>query len=248
MSQRGNEAAIGFDSLLWQPSVTLDASSGDPDALRSGRTGERWAPDDATPTLTVSGYGTQAITYLAIVAHTLGSNGVTVTAETGSGQVLLEASPEEDDTLMALFPATTAGEITITLSGPAEIGVVMLGEALRMERRIYGGHAPARLHQQYGTIVANGGNAYLGQIQRWSSVVTEFAWSNLTTDFVREDLREFRDYFDSGRPFVVSWRPLTWPDEAVYCWRSGDPMQITNSGPRDLMSASISVEGYDGDA
>jgi len=73
-------------------------------------------------------------------------------------------------------------------------------------------------------------------------VSTSSEWKNLTAQWYREKFDPFVVYARS-RPFFIAWRYAEFPLEVGFVWTTDD-IRPTNSGPRDLMSVSMSVDGY----
>lgn len=123
------------------------------------------------------------------------------------------------------------------------IGVIYAGEALQMQRPIYRGVDPAPLNRQteYTNNVSEGGQ-WLGRDIIRQGLKTKPRWQNLDPVW----LRVYFDPFASAArrlPFFYSWNPLEFPNDVAYCWTSKD-IQPTITGPRDLMSVEIEMEGH----
>lgn len=243
-----NEPLIGWHDLLHTGSVaSIDAPSDAPrrNAL-NGLTYNYWWLDTGTQTLEVSLGSSQPVDYVGIAAHTLGSTGRRVRVQRGTTNAHSEAwfAPSTDAPLMIYFPQASGSSWRVQVeAGPeAYIGVVYLGRALRMKRRIYGGHTPANLSRQTDILPQRSVNgAFLGRSVIRRGIATSYAFNNLPADWYRE---HFDPFVQSAleRPFFVAWRPDDHPDECVYAWTTGD-IAPTNTGTRDFMSVSFGVEG-----
>lgn len=243
-----NEPLIGWHDLLHMGSVAnIDAPSDAPrrNAL-NGLTYNYWRLGTGTQTLEVSLGGSQPVDYVGIAAHTLGSAGRRVRVQRGTSNAHSEAwfAPSTDAPLMIYFPQASGSSWRVQVeAGPeAYIGVVYLGRALRMKRRIYGGHTPANLSRQTDILPQRSVNgAFLGRSVIRRGIATTYAFNNLPADWYRE---HFDPFVQSAleRPFFIAWRPDDHPDECVYAWTTGD-IAPTNTGTRDFMSVSFGVEG-----
>lgn len=243
-----NEPLIGWHDLLHTGSVAdIDAPSDAPrrNAL-NGLTYNYWRLGTDMQTLEVSFGSSQPVDYVGIAAHTLGSTGRRVRVQRGTSNAHSETwfATSTDAPLMIYFPQASSSSWRVQVeAGPeAYIGVVYLGRALRMKRRIYGGHTPASLSRQTDILPQRSVNgAFLGRSVIRRGIATTYAFNNLPADWYRE---HFEPFVQSAleRPFFIAWRPDDHPEECVYAWTTGD-IAPTNTGTRDFMSVSFAVEG-----
>lgn len=249
-------ARILYRSLWRDPNAVVTASSsaiGFPaSAAANENTYERWKPTSIPATWEIDvQVGSQADA-IGIAAHTLGSNAVTVTFEYWDGTQWVEEKqfiPSTDETIMILFPMRNASRYRISLSGGngiPTIGVIFIGRTLQMERPIYGGHSPLSLSRETTTYPnsSESGN-WLGRSVIRQGYSTSFSWSNLTASWYRQYFDTFVRYTtQSAGPFFIAWRPESYPDEVGYCWLTASDISPSNSGTRDLMTVSMSVQAY----
>lgn len=196
-----------------------------------------------------------AIGYAAIVAHNAQKFGATVAVQT---------SPNGTTWTTIASAVAAAGVMAFRVTGSARywrfyftdltaadalsVGVAFMGAELIIPRRIYQGFTPVitATEVQLQSNVSIGGNL-LG-----SSVVT--MGSKMTADmslipaaFVRgADWMAFQTAFGRGKGFFFGWRPDKYPQDVYYCWRDGNTITPTNSGPLDLMGLSIAARVFNG--
>lgn len=244
-------ARIGWHTILRD--AVLTASSAAPgfpvSSLANPLTYDRWLPSSLPATVTIDTGAAVAADYLGIAAHLLrdGLNAVTLAyldEAPGVWTEIATGQPEDNGALLFLFPEVFARRWRLTFQGatPQPVGVVYLGRALAMQRPIYQGHTPLTLS---GDTVIRPQRSERGQFLGRSIVrggfKTGVAWSNLTAAWVRGS---FAPFIESARkyPFFFAWRPGSFPREVGYVWTPGD-IAPTNSGPRDLMSVDMEIEG-----
>ena len=250
-----NEPLIGWQDFFHvAPGFVQDVDNPPANPRRNalnGLTYNFWQVGPALQTLSFHRPAGRAIDYAGIAAHTLGSTGRGVRVVWSDNGVDWENAhtggwymASTDAPLMFYFPRQNHTYWGIQVQGgdTAYIGVVYMGLALRMKRRIYGGHSPASLSRQTDILPQRSVNgAFLGRSVIRRGITTTYAFNNLPADWYREN---FDPFVQSAleRPFFVAWRPDDHPEDCVYAWTTGD-IAPTNTGTRDFMSVSFSVEG-----
>jgi len=153
-------------------------------------------------------------------------------------------SHADDRPIMTLVEETRSNKFRVRIVGQSTpvVGVIYIGKALEMARPLYGGHTPLALSRT--TVIrphVSERGQFLGRSIIRSGASGSWSWSNLTAAWVRRYLDPF---IESARtdPFFILWRPASFPGEVGYCWTLGD-LSATNSGPRDLMSFTLSAQG-----
>ena len=239
---------------IWRKSgATIDASSeqdGFPaSALTNELTYEFWRPESLPATWEVDAGELSAVNGVGIASHTLGSSGSAVYVEYDDGgwQEAAALAPGTDRPIFFLFETIEANRWRIRIEGDAtpSVGVLFFGEVLQMYRPIYQGHSPLPLSRE---TVREPNRSERGQWLGISvtrrGVGTDFSWDNLPALWYREHFDPFAEYASQGPgTFFIAWRPSQFPQEVGYCWLDQDDIQPSNSGPRDLMSVSMSVRG-----
>lgn len=248
-----NEPLIGWHDLLHQNMAgvsDLDGMQQRRNAL-NGLTYNFWEVNTGLNQFAVDLGSPQSVDYVGIAAHTLGSDGRRVQVQRSTnGTSWTRAHSEEwfapstDAPLMIYFPEQSYRHWRLLVeAGPrAYVAVLYLGRVLRMKRRIYGGHTPASLSRQTDILPQRSVNgAFLGRSVIRRGIATTYAFNNLPADWYRENVDPFVQSA-LERPFFIAWRPDDHPEECIYAWTTGD-IAPTNTGTRDFMSVSFSVEG-----
>jgi len=226
--------AVGFEAINVNDYLTYDF----------------WRPTALPATLEVETEEARPVDYVLIAAHTLGSAATSVLAQYHNGATWvtfgenLQVLPGSNLPVVFLFEEVMSNRFLFTFTGSEipSIGVVMMGRALAVERKLYRGHTPIMLGRKTTIRPSRSENGqWLGRSIRREGVATEIALSNLTASWVREKLDPF---IESARvyPFGWAWRPADFPAEVAYCWTLAD-IKPVNTGPRDLMGVTFGVEG-----
>lgn len=236
----------------WETGGTPSASGTDADYFLDGPdnslTYEKWKPNVLPAHWTYTFASSATYDYCVIGAHTMGTNGNSLELKTFDGGAWTTfVSPvaiPDDSPIMVIFSPQTDTGARIRISGGTEpeIGVVKFGQALQMERPLYGGHSPLDLARQT-TMRSNKSSTgeFLGRTKLRTMFSTSFDWQNLTASWVRTNWRPFQLALEE-EPFFIAWRPITF-SEVGLCYVDEMPIP-NNQGVRDLMSVSMSVIGY----
>jgi hypothetical protein len=254
-------ARIGYQNWLRDLTITaVEASSETADGPRdqplNPDTHSFWEPESLPATYTITLGATRAVDYVGLLGR-IGSVGASVLVETSDGTLINSpaeeewttfaesASPDDDAPLFFLDASRDITRIRLTFTGSTmpRLAVVYAGEVLKMERMIYGGHAPGRLSR---VTVLNGamsrGGQFLGQDFRRHGFETSASFRHLTAAWVRSDfdlfVRDARKY-----PYFFGWRPADFEEEVEYAWTPED-IRVSNMGVRDFMQVSWPIVGY----
>jgi len=244
-------ARILYENLALPENVTGSSSAAAFPAEDAARatTYDGWKPASLPAEWTVDNTDPMTVNAVGIGAHNFGVTGPhTVAVEhSDDGLAWTEAASviaSTGDPVLFLFDDTTAQYWRVTLDGgdPPFIGVIYMGQALAMQRAIYGGHAPAPLSRSTDIVPSRSeGGQWLGRSIIRKGVTTSYQWRHLKAAW-------YRQYFDpfvkSARttPFFIAWRPETYPNEVAYAWTKSD-IRPSNMGIRDFMEVTVSVEG-----
>lgn len=239
-------------------SVSSELSTGPRDAPLRPETFEYWQASALPATWTLDFGTTVSLDYIALVGHTCGSEGVTVTAaiETGSPLSFLEFSdpvtPTDDSPILFLDTLRAATRMRLTFSGgigsPANaprVAVITAGQILKMERSVQSGHSPMPMTRETvmnHTLSRTG--TFLGQSFRRSGLRGAASFVGLSADWYRT---YFEPFVQEARefPFLFAWNPMEYPREVAYCWLSDDvtPQQQLAG----LVNVSIKMTGMGND-
>ena len=242
-----NGAVIAYENLLTSSDDTTPAD-GSPKAVIPN-TYERWRPANGTSTERFNLDANADVNFVAIAAHNLSGQELTIRYSTTNGGALTTITtfkPASNDPFMITFDDTEVREIAIlaTWAGDKEIGYIAAGKTLQMPYPIYGGHAPIELspNTKYKNNVSNTGQ-FLGRSIIRQGVETEYSFRFLKPSFVRG---EFLAFVNSAKtlPFFIMWRPDLYPDQVAFGYTTKD-IDIQNSGGGSgLMTASMTVRGH----
>jgi hypothetical protein len=191
------------------------------------------------------------INYMAIAAHNLGSNSNTISFEwfdtvsnTWQNEIT-NVAPTEDSTILLIMGTNRTFQTwKLAISGgtPPNVGVVYLGKALEVERKIYGGHTPVNLNQDTKILPQKSETGqFLGKSIISQGAKTDVMFKNLSKNFVYGEYKTFIETAQT-QPFFFAWRPGTFADGLVYGWVNKD-IRASNNGKAALMDSGFSVEG-----
>ena len=240
---------IGFHTVTRDGTLSASTETAGHPAYAAGlpNTYESWIPTTVPAWIKVDAGTAIECDYFGIAAHNIGSTGASITCQYSLDNVIWEditvASFTTDTPIIISFAPVTARYWRIYITGVAPtIGVWYVGKGLQMQRPIYGGHSPVTMSRN--TVVRSNrseGGQFLGRYIVRSGVSTQYAYKNLTADWVRGCFDKFilsaREY-----PYFIAWRPLDYPREVAYGWTTKD-ISPSNIGIRDLMQVSFDIQG-----
>ena len=251
--------------VLWESlSGTLTTGVGtEVESATLSATGTTYDPWIATPTgggittLQMVFASAQSLNAVAIAAHNVGTIGATVRVQysTNSGSSWTETeagniSPSDDQAILFYFDEVSADywRIRVTNAGSnnVEIGVAYWGTVMTIPRRFYQGYTPpiTPTNVMLQSNVSQGGNLLGAAVTRKGSSASATV-QNVDPTFIRgTDFKGFMNHFNNGNGSFWAWRPTKYGD-LFYCWRDGNTIAPTNSGPRDLMSFDMNMRFYD---
>lgn len=240
-----NHARILYANALIGSSVSASAGTGAANVLNAA-TYSRWS-FTGSQVLTVTLPANTLIDAVGLGAHNFSAATVAVDYSTSDGGAWVSFAANQSGGDAMLFLASAAVSVkrlrvTVTGSGAMVLGVVYAGVALQMQRPIYKGHTPAILAREteYEANESEAGQ-WLGRNIKRAGLSVELNWRNLSAAWLRA---YFRPFMLAARttPFFVAWNPQDYPRDVAYAWSVSD-IQPTNSGPMDLMSATLKAKG-----
>lgn len=250
-----SHARIGYESFCTTSNVTASSEAAGFPAISAVNplTYDQWRPSAVPATWTCTLASAQDADYIGIAGHNLSTVGAVVAVEysfDGSTWVELEQlSPADNSPIMLIFSTITAlaWRLSIVSADSApQIGAIYIGEALVMQRQIYGGHSPVTLSRQTELSPNRSeGGQWLGRSIVRKGVATSYEWKNLTALWYRQNFDAFVKVART-RPFFIAWYPSKYPQEVGFVWTTGD-IQPQNMGIRDYMSVSMNVVGLTDD-
>jgi hypothetical protein len=251
----GNNPRIGYHNVVTEANVFAEYEDPDFPAtnMANPATYLKWRGEETTSLQSVGVVlsPAQTVNYFAIARHNLGTIGseYTFSYSTNGGGTWIALTtprvPADDYVIMHEFPDTFAShfKLEMTSNGDApEIAVLMIGQVLRVQRRLYVGHTPIVFgrNSTTSTGVSEEGE-FLGRVVRRRMYESSYSFSNLTPLWYRAYMDPFFHAAVSDA-FVIAWRPETYPNEVVYGWMQGDS-KVTNQRPNGYMECSFTVEG-----
>lgn len=246
-------ARIGY--VNYADTATITPSSEDTDfpadSLKNPLTYEKWRPTSMNANLTFDFGTNRAIDYIGIAAHTLGTDGVSITAEYSLDNVSytslnVATAVSDDRAIMLLFDEVQARYVRIRFLGTTnpEVGVVYIGEALEMIRPFYSGHTIGVMARQT-TVKPNKSvnGQWLGRSIVREGTETSYNWRHIPITWYETNVDPFAVHARS-LPFFIAWNPQDFPDHVQYAWTS-DTIAPTNMGVRDLIEFGFTAEGVE---
>ena len=240
-------ALIGYNNLLTSATIVGDSSV--PLKALIPNTWERWRPTATTTTAKFQMSSAANVNYIAIAAHNLSGETITVqTAATIGGALTTVATwtPTDNRPIMEVITDAVIQEVALvmTLAAANEIGVVYAGELLAMPRAIYGGHSPIGLSQQtkYQSVSSESGQ-FLGRTITREGLESSFQWQLLDPAWYRST---FQPFVLSARrkPFFIKWRPDSYGDEVAFGHTDSDIKPSNMGGGHSLMSVSLKMRAH----
>jgi hypothetical protein len=226
--------------LGWQNFVTVNGTAADYEAdffpatnMANPSTNLGWkSTSTAVQYVTFALNEEEAIDYVGIARHNLGTSGVVVEIEIqlfdeSEWSNMVEGFVVNNDAPILIRFLNVAGHalrLKLTpLTTPPEIAVVHIGRMLVMPMGIPVGHTP--LIDGRTTRTASGNSEagdYLGSIILSQKLSTSVSFQYLEDDWYRENLRPLVKE-GRGTPFFYSGFPDSHPEEAGYAWLTTDP-------------------------
>lgn len=236
--------------------VSSESSSGPADAPLSPDTYSFWMPTSLSATWRVDLGSAKVVDACGIAAHDLGTRECSVKVQySHDDSAWLDATDTEviedddDSAVLLLFSPQNARYWRLVVAGVGSptaipfLSVIYFGQALTMQRSIYGGHSPLTLSREtvMHRALSRGGH-FLGQGIRRVGFTGSASFRHLTPDWVREELDLF---IESARqfPYFFAWRP-SYSAEVAYCWTPED-IRPSNMGLKNFMQVNWPMRGFD---
>lgn len=221
-------ARILFDDIFGLSDTTLVASSeatGFPkENAADYLTFDSWQPTAMPATLEAQAGAAHAIDYVMIAAHSLGTVGAGVKPQYWDGaawvDLAIEVAPGTDRVLLFLFEEVTASRVRIRATGSGDmpnLGVVMAGKALAMERGQTIQHTPIP-YARKTTFSINTSEAgqFLGRSVRRQGIELPLRFDNLTKAWVDTNFEPFVTHHQNKGFFGVAPAPVDDPNDVAY--------------------------------
>jgi hypothetical protein len=241
-----NHSRILWLNLAAAADVTASSEAEGFEALRArSEDCYSWWIPTAPASLTIDFGADVTLDCIALACHTLGSAGVTLTAEAWDGfgfvEVIDPISPGDDEAIMLAFDGVVTSAIRLSLDGIARIATVQAGVMLEMPRPGYSNLPPLMLQRstQFNTNKSVRGTP-LGTSIQSSSRQIQPRWRHLTETWVRA---EFNAFARAAREhcFFLALRPGDQPEDVGYVWTTAD-ITSERMGVVNLMQVQIAGE------
>jgi hypothetical protein len=254
------EPPLSYPRILYDDvwfGSTITATTEDTDAaaanVADGLTWDYWRPTELPASVTATLSVADTVNYALIAAHDFGTNEVAVDLEyyDGSWHTITSFLPGTDRVLAVFFDDVIGTAFRLSLSGensPEQIpsvGIVMMGQALVMERGLILDHRPITYARR--TVVrpqiSDGGKLLGRSIQR-HGVATKLDFQHLTAAWIRNNFEPFILHART-RPFGWVWQPEAYPAEVALLWTPSGSEDIhpEYKGLPTRMNVSFNVEG-----
>lgn len=248
-----SHARIGYTSVATASNVTASSEqAGFPaSAAVNGLTYDQWRPASVPATWTVQLGAAADIDYVGIAGHNLASIGGTATVQVSyndgsSWSDVASTGPQDNGPIMFLFSTLRTKLLRVRVTAAendVQIPVIFAGQALVMQRSIYGGVTPPTMARKTVRLPneSDAGQA-LGESIIRRGVEFSVDWEYLTPDWVRSSLEPFLKATRAGY-FFFAWNPGDYPQEVAYGRLTDDPRPV-NMGIAGFMRVSMSIRGY----
>jgi hypothetical protein len=246
-----NFARIGYKKIsgvITASTTDVGFNASNPD---NEMTYSYWKPTTMPATWEIDTTSASDVNYMAIAAHTCGTDQASVKAEYWSGSVWVEIDevlPADDAPLMFLFNTETRTKYRFTFTGSTapRIGVIYMGVTLDMQRGIVGGEPLVTLNRQTAVRpIKSEGGQWLGRSIIRKGSTSSYEWQALDPDWYRANFDPFVEHART-KPFFLAWNPEDYSTEIGYLWTSQD-INPSLMGVRDYMSVGFTVEGLGND-
>lgn len=249
---------ILWDNLFTQGTLvaSTEDTSGEKENAVDGNTYDYWTPTELPATLEVELSSSASPTYMAIAAHTLGSNGCGFLVQYWAGSTWERAGgqfdPEDDSTIIVSFDEHTSNRwrIRIVNQGTVpSIGVISLGNPTRFDSGILPSYTPLYMAEEIELLKSQtlNGQFITNRVNKRGSR-SSFALNILERDFVEgDDFQAFRRHYNDGKPFFFASNPVELPEDVAYCWRQdGGEIRPTFNNDGIFYNTQLSLEAYVG--
>jgi hypothetical protein len=236
-----NRPTFLLENLLLDATGVTVTGGGDAGLALEAGTYDYWAPTSATGQAVYAFSGDVTFNCLSIAAHDIGTQGgqIVVTAD---AMVVAVHTPTDDSAIMIFFPSVTADNVTIAFGNapsPCKIGVMMLGEALTMQRGIASGYVPTEWAKRSEIL---GGSTISGQFLQQREIrtggETSLQFAPIDASWWRQNGEPLRVRYNSGKPFFYAGGPSLFASDVAYCWRAPSSRELL---PQLTLGGFVSV-------
>lgn len=235
--------------------ATGETVGGEAENAIDDNTYDFWIPGGVPTALESVFGGNVTMSYAAVAAHTLGTNGNTLSVQYGTGGgswvEITNVTPTDDSTIFIAFEETTADSFRFVVSGGTgpSVGVVFMGQAIRFDSGILPSYTPLYMAEEIELLVnkSMSGQFFGNRVIR-KAALSNFSLNILDRSFVEgADFQNFRDHYNDGKPFFFASNPSELEDDTAYCWRQvGGELNPTFGNDGIFYNVDLSLEAYIG--
>lgn len=236
---------------------TVSASSSDTDYpvanISTEATTEYWKPTATPSWVKLSLSSATDVDAVAIVGHTLGTTGSTLTfqgsADNSTWVDIAQASPTDDSCILLCFPTKSYQYYRVYISGSTTypiISTIFIGERFRFPAGVMPPYTPVWACQTYELLTATTvGGQFIGNRILATGGQTSINLVAVETDFALNTLEDFRKHYNEGKAFIWAMSPSEYATDVGYVWRTEKSiMNPTFSETGSWMSVSMEVYVY----
>lgn len=249
-----NATMILYRNVLAEGTLSWSSQTADGFAANAlgPQTYDFWTPTTLPATLSVTLGAAVICDACAIVAHTLGSAGATVSAQWWNGSAWITAqslTPTDDRDLLMIFAEATSAQWRIQVTGSTvpSIGVVMMGPRLLIPSGVQSGYVPLNLAldvELAPSITVRG--QYVGTFVKRNGGATSIALAEQERFWIENDAEAFIAHYNEGAPFIWASCPDLLPEDMAYCWRAGGTLRASYDAGAQWGSMALEVASYVG--
>jgi len=212
-----------------------------------------WKGTADSATLEAQAATAHFIDYALIAAHNMGDVGgaAQFSYHNGSSWVdlTIEVNPGSNRVLAFLFPEVFASRVRVEVTSdnspanPPNLGVVMAGKALAMQRGQPLTNKPMLFSRKtvFNTNTSEGGQ-FLGRSVRRQGVEPPLRFENLTAAWVRQHFEPFVTHVQNKGFFGFVESPVDYPNDVAYGTCDLD-IQPSHDGLPDRMNVEFAMKG-----
>lgn len=250
-----NNPVIGYDNKVILSGVTATSEDSEKPAtnVANTSTAEYWESLIDTVQYLEFNINLSAVDYVGIAAHNLEGMTYEIEYKIGAGGTwtAVDSSrvPSDNSAIMWYFTSIEADywriKITPTSGKHPKIGVVYIGQAARLQRRVYVGHTPISYGRKTNVVTGMSENGdYLGRVVKNRSLASSVKQENIDASYYRSTIEPFVKHADvESKPYFFAWRPSSYPSEVGYCWNTQNVVP-SNQRSNGMMDFTISMRAH----
>lgn len=240
---------IGHARIAGLVTPSTEAAGFEADNAVSQRTDSFWQPTALPATWAIDALSAQAVSYVGIAAHDLGTQGCTVAVQSSPDGVAwttrLTVVPTDDTAIFGLFATVSARYWQLAISGAGDeptIGVIQFGAV--MEFPALAVYAPSLSFERsrnltYSANITEGGQ-WAGRTIVRTALAPEMAVNHLAETWIASEWDAFALAAETA-PFFVADRPADYPKSCTYAWTSAD-LRASRSMPNAEVSIDVTLQ------